>query len=103
MNNQQKPESQDDICIASVNTKLDELPLQSSKDLLEHYLFETAERGIIYFSKELRMAFCEAEKLLLLPPAYAPIIKTKAAALYIKHDLCIHEKIRKLHGLASQS
>lgn len=81
------------ICVANAKEKLDRLVLQRPKELLHHYLYEAAEEGISYFSKEVYTAFREAEKLVILLPEYAPLIKAKSAALYIECSRKVNEKI----------
>lgn len=97
MSKQEDPEPQDAICLANINAKLDRLSIRSTKDLLDHYLFDTADRGIDYFSREMRTAFCRAERLAILPPRLIPIIKAKSAIMYIEQSKQVNNRIFKLY------
>lgn len=93
------PEAQDDVILINAREKLSRINVEDSQSIINHILIETAEQCISYIAKDVRNAYCQSEKLFMMPSELADLVRERAATLYIQYSLSVHKNLEKLYSI----
>lgn len=99
MSKLRNPDSREQRAVSAARKKLAKIPLKDTETKINHILYETADLCIGYIAQELRHAYCNSEKLLMVPQHLAEPIKTKAVEIFILKNQSLNRKVQRLYQL----
>jgi|GEM_PF-4228842 len=98
MSNQSHPGAQDDVRFINAREKLSRITVEDSQSIINHVLVETAEQCIAYIARDVRNAYCQSEKLLMMPSELTDLVRERAATIYIQYSVSVHRNLEKLYN-----
>lgn len=93
---------EEEQAIAKAKMVLCRIQLPEIEEQIHHILCEIADLCIGHIAKELRKAYCEKEKLLLLPTTLIAPVKSTAATLFVKRAIVVNRQLQTMYTIPKE-